>query len=242
VRLEVRDDGPGIPREILPRIFDPFFTTKPAGIGTGLGLSIVQAIAREHGGEVSVESEPGCGATFFVEMRAAPALETEASRARPAAPAAAERTAAIVHPVQRRRILVVEDEATVANLVADVLREEGHDVVSLLDSVEALERITREEFDLVICDLKMPKLDGQALYEESVRRARMNRERVLFITGDTMRPRNLDFIERGGLAYLAKPFLVEELTQAVRRLLNKRNGRAASAAPARVDGMRAVDN
>jgi len=242
VRLEVRDDGPGIPRDILPRIFDPFFTTKPAGIGTGLGLSIVRTIAREHGGEVSVESEPGRGTTFFVELRAAPALENEESERRAGPTASAiERHAASVLPFERRRILVVEDEATVANLVADVLREEGHEVVALLDSAAALERITEEEFDLLICDLKMPKLDGQSLYEEAVRRGRTGRERVLFITGDTMRPRTLEFVERASLPYLAKPFLVGELTETVRRVLTLRTNDRAAGAAARAARLPAAD-
>jgi len=242
VRLEVRDDGPGIPAETLPRIFDPFFTTKPAGVGTGLGLSIVHAIAGEHGGEVTAESEPGRGAAFFVELRAAPALENEADEAGAGTPATIpDRPGAVVLPVERRHILVVEDEATVANLVADVLREEGHEVVSILDSVEALERITEEEFDLLICDLKMPKLDGRGLYEEAVRRGRTSRERVLFITGDTLRPRTLEFVERGGLPYLAKPFLVEELTRMVRRVLSRRTGSSAVNVPVRVARPPAAD-
>ena len=222
VRLEVRDNGPGIPRGILARIFDPFFTTKPAGMGTGLGLSIVQAIAREHGGEVRVESEEGRGATFVVEQPAAPGPETETMGPEgESREGGAERPAEIVLPVEQRRILVVEDEATVANLVADVLRDEGHEVVSLLDSMAALGRLTEEDFDLVICDLKMPKLDGRGLYEEALRRGRISRERVLFITGDTLRPRTMEFVERGGLPYLAKPFLVEELTQMVRSVLSR---------------------
>ena len=242
VRLEVRDDGPGIPRENLTRIFDPFFSTKPEGIGTGLGLSIVQAIAREHGGEVSVESEPGRGATFFVELRAAPAPEQQETEPHPGRPAAAiARRAPSLVTIGRRRILVVEDEATVANLVADVLREEGHDVVSLLDSTAALDRLTSEEFDLLICDLKMPKLDGQGLYEEALRRGRMSRDRVLFITGDTLRPRTLEFVERDKLPYLAKPFLVDELTETVRRVLGGTAAEGATNEPAVILKITAAD-
>ena len=229
VRLEVRDDGPGIPREVLPRIFDPFFTTKPAGVGTGLGLSIVWRIAQQHGGDVSVESEPGQGAVFSVDLPAAPAPAMEEAQTSSLA-SASIMPRRDVPLAMRGRILVVEDEPTVASLVADVLREEGHEVVTLLDSVAALDRLNNEDFDLLICDLKMPKLDGRALYEDALRRGRTSRDRVLFITGDTLRPRTLDFVERNSLPYLAKPFLVDELTRTVRSVLGRQ--RCATDGPA----------
>jgi len=225
VRLEVRDDGPGIPPEIQARIFDPFFTTKPAGVGTGLGLYIVHSIAQDHGGEVRVESEAGRGATFVVELPAA---------SRPTGPEPAEPPLRLMErpspaaPRAARHILVVEDEPTVAQLVADVLRDEGHTVVAILDSFEALERLSREDFDLLICDLKMPRLDGRSLYEDAQRRGRAGPDRVLFITGDTLRPRTMEFIEHSGLPFLAKPFLVEELLGAVHAVLDCQD----SAAPA----------
>ena len=240
VRLEVRDDGPGIPAEIQGRIFDPFFTTKPAGSGTGLGLYIVHTIVQSHGGEVRVESAAGRGATFIVEL---PAAGETAERGRAERPAVHAATTGASRPAPEgranRRVLVVEDEPTVAQLVADVLREEGHRVVSILDSLEALELLNREDFDLLICDLKMPRLDGRGLYEDAQRRGRVSPDRVLFITGDTLQPRTLEFVERSGLPFLAKPFLVEELTQAVRAILERQetspsadeHARARAAAP-----------
>ena len=233
VRLEVEDDGAGIPREILPRVFDPFFTTKSPGTGTGLGLSIVYSIVQEHGGEVRAETGAERGATFVVELPATAARESGGGRPVPEHSwVAAERVSRASGT--RQRVLVVEDEPTVASLVADVVREEGHDVETILDSVAALERLTRQEFDLVICDLKMPRMDGRALYEEGVRRGRIRRTGILFITGDTLRPRTLDFVNRDRLPYLAKPFLVDELTKMVRQVLN---GQAAAVAAARPDNL-----
>ena len=222
VRLEVRDNGPGIPPAILGRVFDPFFTTKPAGVGTGLGLSIVNAIVQSHGGGVRAENLPRGGAAFVVELQALP----EAAEPAPGELSAGEHAVPeprSTAPTRRkaRKILVVEDEPTVAQLVADVLREEGHTVVAILDSVAALGRVHRETFDLVICDLKMPRLDGPSFYEGALRSGRTGPDRVLFITGDTLRRRTLEFMEKNGLPFLAKPFTVEELTRAVESILDR---------------------
>jgi signal transduction histidine kinase/DNA-binding response OmpR family regulator len=223
IGMEIYDDGPGIPPEIVSRIFDPFFTTKPVGVGTGLGLSIVYGIVQEHGGEVGVESQPGYGAKLTVELPALSATTFESTREEPPARA---HTVAVV-PVPRivrvasrpERILVVEDEPTVSQLIADVMSEEGHRVDTLLDSREALDRLKGNKYDLLICDLKMPHLDGAGLYRELVGCGSPLQHRLLFVTGDTMSPRSLEFLNSCGLPYLAKPFLVEELKEAVRRAL-----------------------
>jgi CheY-like chemotaxis protein len=117
------------------------------------------------------------------------------------------------------RILIVEDEPTVAQLVADVLREEGHEVEAVLDGQEGLTRVSRNFYDLVICDLRMPRLDGTAFYDSLVRTGSTVRDRIIFITGDTLSPRTNEFLERNKLPYLAKPFLVEEIKLAVNRAL-----------------------
>ena len=132
-------------------------------------------------------------------------------------PAAQPRLAAAaphqdLEPVaERERILVVEDEPTVADLIADVLSEEGYRVDTLLDSRAALGRLEEKKYSLVICDLKMPHMDGPGLYQALVRGENPMQHRVLFVTGDTMGPRTLEFLKSSGLPYLAKPFLVEEL-------------------------------
>jgi signal transduction histidine kinase/CheY-like chemotaxis protein len=251
--LQVIDDGPGIPQTILARIFDPFFTTKPAGVGTGLGLAIVLSVVREHGGQVSVASPPEGGVIFTVELpvesaeagfeRAADSLDggdlvPQASRAFTSLDAAAAgRPQALPQRVPRSshrgtRVLVVEDEPTVARLIADVLEDEGLHVDVLLDGCEALERAGREPFDLVICDMKMPGLDGQNFYQSLARARNPLQERFLFVTGDVIAQQTQEFLERHRLPHVAKPFRVEELTEKVFSLLDgqlARGGRAAAA-------------
>jgi two-component system NtrC family sensor kinase len=220
--LEVADDGPGVPREIASRIFDPFFTTKPSGVGTGLGLSIVYGIVQQHGGEVALESPRGGGAKFTVEL---PILNAPAEER-----ATKEPESIVSSDVPPGRILVVEDERTVAQLIADVLREEGHQVDAVLDSQEGLTRISRARYDLVICDLRMPRLDGPAFYDALVRTGSPVQKKIIFITGDTLAPRTLEFLDVHHLPYLAKPFLVEELKLAVNRLLDhNRDGQRLAA-------------
>ena len=246
--LQVIDDGPGIPQAILARIFDPFFTTKPAGVGTGLGLAIVLSVVREHGGQVSVSSPPDGGSVFTVELP----VETEASvepgrrfleegqQVLPVSPGSAgrkNRPPALPQPAPRTnhrgtRVLVVEDEPTVARLIADVLEDEGLHVDVLLDGREALDRAGRERFDLVICDMKMPGLDGQNFYQSLARARNPLQERFLFVTGDVIGQQTQEFLERNRLPHVAKPFRVEELTEKVFSLLDSqlaRGGRAAAA-------------
>jgi signal transduction histidine kinase len=236
-QLEVSDDGPGIPPAIAARIFDPFFTTKPAGIGTGLGLAIVLGVVREHGGEVKAASPPGGGATFTLQFPAAPAEQTRipaALEARPTgfhadvappqhAHAAAGRSlqTELSAPAPRTatRVLIVENEPTVAGLISDVLEDEGFQVEALLDGYEALERAARASYDLVICDMKMPGLDGQHFYETLACMGSPLSKRFLFVTGDVLSSHTQEFLERHNLPHVAKPFRVEELTEKVRRVL-----------------------
>lgn len=244
VLLEVEDTGPGIPRGIQARIFDPFFTTKPAGVGTGLGLSIVLSVVREHGGSVRLESPPQGGARFLIELPAAserqqadalegavpgrrepPSAESETSldgelAPLPSAnPGAASPSTATLEAAKGTRVLVVEDEPTVARLIADVLEDQGMQVEVLLSGREALERVARESYDLVICDMKMPGLDGRHFYRSLDRTDNPLRERFLFVTGDVIAARTSEFLKRHKLPHVAKPFRVEELTEKVHAVL-----------------------
>jgi len=237
VQLEVEDDGPGVPQSILARIFDPFFTTKAAGVGTGLGLSIVLSIVREHGGRVNVLDVPEGGAIFSIEL---PVAEVLAAGPMPAAgnfpreldlpPAAlgepkmlesANRLMAKPWAPMHASVLVVEDEPTVARLIADVLQDEGFTVEVLLDGRDGLRRAAERSFDLVICDMRMPGLDGQQFYQSLVRSGNALQHSFLFVTGDVIAPGTHAFLQRNQLPHLAKPFRVEELTERVRSVLSK---------------------
>ncbi len=261
VLLEVEDNGPGIPQAIQARIFDPFFTTKPAGVGTGLGLSIVLSVVREHGGSVRLQSPLQGGALFQVELPAATERQQEDARS----PALRERQTSLVdelqfveatkpreeqfagaghapaptfEPMKGARVLVVEDEPTVARLIADVLEDEGLRVDILLDGREALDRASRESYDLVICDMKMPGLDGQHFYR-SLDHGNSLRERFLFVTGDVIGAQTREFLKRHRLPHVAKPFRVEELTEKVHAVLKTHAQEKSSAAePARKNAAR----
>ncbi len=235
VRLEVWDDGPGIPSAIQSRIYDPFFPTKPAGTGTGLGLSVALGFVRQHGGTVNLLSTANGGAHFVMEFPVTGELPPRERRRKlqlpeqrravqPAtgASGAEALTANPAHPVAR--ILVVEDEPTVAALIADVLRDEGMSVDVLLDSQSALRQTERESYDLLICDLKMPGIDGQMFYRTLRERAHPLRDRVLFVTGDVLAARSQEFLAHHHLPHVAKPFRMEELTEAVHALLLVQRG------------------
>ena len=116
---------------------------------------------------------------------------------------------------------MVEDEPTVLQLIADVLREDGYRVDTVVDSRQGLELARAHPYDLLICDLRMPHLDGRAFYGELTREENPLQHRLIFVTGDTLAPKTVDFLRSCGLPYLAKPFLVDELKEVVARRLEK---------------------
>ncbi|HEY4907608.1 MAG TPA: ATP-binding protein [Candidatus Acidoferrum sp.] len=136
-------------------------------------------------------------------------------------------------------VLVVEDEPTVARLISDVLEDEGLRVEALLDGREALERAAEEDYDLVICDMKMPELDGEHFFKTLAASGNPLSRRFLFVTGDVVAAHTHDFLERNQLPHVAKPFRVEELTEKVRRVLSLvKPARPSSNAPALIQAAR----
>jgi signal transduction histidine kinase len=201
VVLEVNDDGPGVPEEVQPRIFDPFFTTKEVGTGTGLGLTVAYAIVQEHGGRISLKCRPGGGTSFYVELPAG------VGPLKPALPKAPEPAAIGAGAT----VLVVEDEAALGAAVAEALGDVGFAVERAGDGLEALERLRAGWVDLIVCDLKMPRLDGRAFYRElEASRPEMTR-RIVFVTGDVAGTDAEQFLEETGCRWLAKPFRLKDL-------------------------------
>ncbi|MBI2956112.1 MAG: response regulator [Acidobacteria bacterium] len=227
VEVEIADTGPGVPPDLLPYIFDPFVTTKQPGEGTGLGLYISRLLVREHGGDIRVESTAG-GATFVVDLPVHRPRDgvREAPRtfgaARGRAPARAR---------QSPRILVVDDEPTVAQLVADALTQDGYQVSVHTESQHALTEALRQPFDLAICDIRMPGLDGPAFYRLLRQQQSSLADRLLFTTGDTLARETGDFLEQVRLPFLPKPFHVEELQRRVRELLEEKRRSPAGGEP-----------
>jgi PAS domain S-box-containing protein len=212
VVVEINDDGPGIPEELQPKIFDPFFTTKEIGQGTGLGLTVAYAIVQEHGGRIRLESKAGEGASFFVEL---PVTGVK----RPAAPPALGRAVGSGPVAPHASILVVEDETHLARAVADALRDAGYVVEHAADGEDALAIVRTRQHDLVVCDLKMPRVDGRAFFAMLARARPTLARRVIFVTGDVAGTEAEQFFRDSGCRWLEKPFRLGDLLRVVREVL-----------------------
>jgi two-component system NtrC family sensor kinase len=209
VALEVSDDGPGVPEDARSKIFDPFFTTKEVGKGTGLGLTVAYAIVQEHGGRIRVEAPPR-GAAFVVELPVS--SDRPASRPRPGARPSME-------AVKGASVLLVEDELALAAAVGEALTDAGLEVDHAGDGEDALARVRKKTYDVVICDLKMPRVDGMTLYRAIAAATPALARRVIFVTGDVAGTDAERFLDETGCRWLAKPFRLGDLLRAVRETL-----------------------
>ncbi len=230
VVMEVNDDGPGVAEDVKGKIFDPFFTTKEVGKGTGLGLTVAYAIVQEHGGRIRLESRTGAGASFFVEFPISPTGKAPPVRRMHAAPPVAARTpAAKVAPAARTtpprdvfkgaRVLVVEDEPALASAVKEAFVDAGFVVDRAGDGEEGLARVAENHYDLIVCDLKMPRVDGIRFYRAMTAATPALARRVIFVTGDVAGTDAERFLEDSGCRWLSKPFRLADLLRAAREAL-----------------------
>ncbi len=212
IRIKIADNGPGIPQDVVGKIFDPFFTTKEVGQGTGLGLSIAFGIVQEHGGRIWAESQPEEGSAFTVELPivAHPLDHPEQSPRREAAPAQAA-----------RRVLLIDDEEEILDVIARILEHTGHRTMAIDSAEKALQQLEREEYDIIICDVRMPGLGGKGFYRKVRTTHPELAKRIIFTTGDTLSTDTRAFLERADAPHLPKPFTIEDLQQAINDLLGE---------------------
>ncbi|RYY34075.1 MAG: response regulator, partial [Sphingomonadales bacterium] len=204
VRLTVSDTGAGMPPEVVARVFEPFFTTKAIGKGTGLGLSQVHGFVLQSGGAVSIESAPGRGTSVHLWLprsAVSPREPTMPPRALPPLPVRAG-----------TRVLVVEDNDALRELVVTTLRDAGYRVLEAHDGASGLALFQRQERtpDIVLSDIQMPNMDGLALSRAIRQRAPSTR--VLLMTGYA------DQVDGAGDDLLVKPFTPDVLLARVQAM------------------------
>jgi PAS domain S-box-containing protein len=212
VQLQVADTGPGIPLDIQEKIFDPFFTTKPEGTGTGLGLSICYGIAHDHGGRISVDSVPGQGATFTVDlMRDARTRRRMTPAPMPVPPEASTADGKL-------SVLLVDDEEGLRRAVLSFLKRRGMHAVAVEDGGDALRVLRRERFDVIISDVRMPGMSGGEFLERLRREYPAMVNRLIFTTGDTFAADTSTLLRDARVPSLVKPYDFAKLERLLREV------------------------
>jgi len=216
VRVTFQDDGPGIREENLCKVFDPFFTTKDVGKGTGLGLSLCYGLVKEHGGTIRIRSKFGEGATFIIEF---PIAADTDHQTKPAPVSALK--AANLRPGQGRKVLVIDDEEPILQMISEILSRSGYRVDAASDGESAMKRLRGGHYDLAICDWKMPGLNGQQVFEQVRAENPAMSERLIFMTGDVINDRIQHFLKDEKKFCLTKPFSLDEFEEAISQALPK---------------------
>ena len=218
VELVVADNGPGIPPEILPRIFDPYFTTKERG--TGLGLAIVYSVVKKHKGHISVDSKPGKGTVFKILL---PATEEKV-------PQAVQKDS--VPDRGEGKILVMDDEPDIRELIAELLREYGYEVDSAADGQEAVEKYARaleegKPYDVVVLDLTVAGGLGGKETLEKLKQIDPD-VKALLSSGYSNDPIIADYKKYGFAGVVQKPYRIEVLHKTIYSLIAEKKGKKFS--------------
>jgi CheY-like chemotaxis protein len=217
VRVSFVDDGPGIPAEIIPKVFDPFFTTKRPGGGSGLGLTICLAVVKEHGGTIEVESKAGAGAAIYVTL---PAI-VERRPSEPHRPSDAELDPSPAGPASLRghSALIVDDEEGIREVVQESLSSRGMQVHAADSSEAALAYLGKNSCEVIVCDVNLPGMNGEKLFEELRARLGSALPRFVFMTGELVNPDVMERYRRNGASVLQKPFQISALVTLLTELL-----------------------
>jgi two-component system NtrC family sensor kinase len=210
IKLEVRDTGGGIPGDVRERVFEPFFTTKADG--TGLGLSVSYGIVTAHGGTIEIAESSSDGTAFHVSL---PVCESTGDEVPGVGPASfLDRS-----PLKGIRLLFVDDEPTLRSGMKAFGRLRRFTVETAADGEEALALARAQSFDVLVCDLRMPRMDGPTLFAHLQRELPDLAARTMFVTGDTVGSASREFLERVGQPVLSKPFEFERLEELLIGLL-----------------------
>ncbi|MEM9973319.1 MAG: ATP-binding protein [Pseudomonadota bacterium] len=207
IQLEVADDGPGIPPNVRARIFEPFFTTKGVGRGTGMGLSVCHRAIAAHDGKIEINDAAGSGTRFTISLP----VGNLGHSAEPTESTMAAKPKSI-------RVLVIDDEADVADLNAEVLQRGGYDADAVYNPETVLEVLRTRSYDVVLSDLNMPGLDGRGVFETISQHFPELISRTGFITGDTMGHASQTFLKESRRPYIEKPVSPKELREFVAQL------------------------
>jgi len=207
IRLTVTDTGSGMDQKVQERIFEPFFTTKEMGRGSGLGLASVYGIIKSHDGYIEVESEPGQGTTFSIFLPASGKKALKSADASTRIPKGSE------------TILLIDDEETVLEVGANILKKLGYTVVQAANAADAIDLFqnNQENIDLVILDMILPSMSGGAIYDR-LKEIDPN-VKVLLSSGYSIDGQATKILERGCDGFIQKPFSIKSLSEKIKSIL-----------------------
>ena len=210
--LKVKDSGPGVSKEIRGRIFEPLYTTKEVGTGTGMGLALCHRIVEAHGGTIDLEPGLGEGACFAIRLPRTLNKRPPTSR-----PESCEISTG------EYRVLVVDDEYDVGEIISDVLQNDGHAVEVAASGKTALEKLKRQHYDVILSDIRMPGMDGPAFYRALSEANPQLINGLAFITGDTLSPHVQEFLDASERPYLEKPLLPRDIRDLVELVIRRQH-------------------
>ena len=212
VHITIQDTGPGISDTNLSKIFDPFFTTKEVGQGTGLGLSLCYGIIQEHGGTIIPSSQPGKGATFTIDLPIT--YEIDSSATSTLKPPPSDKLEGV-----GKKILAIDDEEPILEMIREILTRQGYHVDTANNGKTGLTRLHQNQYDVILCDWKMPGLNGRQVYDELRQTNPTLASRLIFITGDLVSEKTRHFLDTEKILCLPKPFSMAEVRTAITKTL-----------------------
>jgi CheY-like chemotaxis protein len=212
IELLVKDSGHGMDQQVMERIFEPYYTTKEQGKGTGLGLSVIHGIVKNHGGDITVSSQPGKGSSFKVYLPIIEEVEEETQTDEP-----------LIEINGKERILLIDDEQQIIDIERQILERLGYTVTSKTDSQEALEEFAAQpdHFDLVITDMTMPKMTGDQLAQRMM--DIKPQIPVILCTGFNEAISEEKALAMGIDKFVMKPVVKDELASTIRKVLDDRH-------------------